>query len=91
MSSDGGIDYETTSGTLTFNAGVTLQTFTVPVCADNQGFFNPPEGDETFLVTLSGPTGGAALADPQGQGTIVDDDITFVSTIVHDDISISRG
>jgi len=49
-------DYTETSGTLTFGPGVTEQTFTVPIVQDLQ-----PESDETFTITLSGPTGGATL------------------------------
>jgi hypothetical protein len=52
----GGIDYMTTSGTLTFNAGVTSLTFTVPVFGDTIA-----EGNETVLLGLANPTGGATL------------------------------
>jgi hypothetical protein len=51
-----GSDYTAMSGTLTFNAGVTSQTFSVPILRDNL-----VEGDETFFVTLSNPTGGATI------------------------------
>jgi chitinase len=33
-----------------------------------------PEADEALRLVLSGPTGGATLADPAGLGTILDDD-----------------
>lgn len=61
-----GADYTTTSGTLTFNPGETVQTVSVPVLADGDG----SETNETFLVNLSNATGGATIADAQAVGTI---------------------
>jgi hypothetical protein len=63
----GGVDYLPASGTLTFAPGQTAQTITVQVVGDRL-----KEGDETFFVNLSDPT-GATLADGQGVGTILDD------------------
>ena len=55
-----GSDYSTTNGTLTFAAGQTNQTLTVPIL--NDGLV---ESTETFTVTLSNPTGeGAVLGTP---------------------------
>jgi hypothetical protein len=51
-----GLDYGTTSGTLTFAPGETSQTFTVPVLDDAQG-----EGDETVTLFLGTPSDGAFL------------------------------
>ncbi|MBV8859879.1 MAG: HYR domain-containing protein [Acidobacteria bacterium] len=59
-------DYTTTSGTVTFNPGQTVQTVSVPVNADADN----AEVNETFYVNLSGATGGATIADAQGVGTI---------------------
>ncbi len=70
----GNADYVATSGTLTFAAGVGIQTVTVQVIGD---LFD--EADETFQVNLTNPT-NATLADAQGIGTIQDegtDNITF--------------
>lgn len=53
-------DFTATTGTLTFGPGVTTQSFTIPIVADNV-----PEGAETFTVALSNETGGAFL----GAGT----------------------
>jgi Calx-beta domain len=65
-----GSDYTATSGTLTFNPGQTSKT--VPVTIANDAL---AEDDETFTLTLSNATGGIAIADPQGVGTIVNDDL----------------
>ena len=51
-----GADFTTTSGTLTFPDGVTSQTIEIPIADDAS-----EESEESFLVTLSGPTGGANL------------------------------
>lgn len=61
-----GSDYTTTSGTLTFNPGETVQTISVPVLADADN----AETNETFLVNISGATGGASITDSQAVGTI---------------------
>jgi hypothetical protein len=61
-------DYSPASGTLTFTAGITQQTFTVSVLGDTT-----VEGNETFLVNLSNPS-NADISDGQGVGTILDDD-----------------
>ncbi|MCA1613072.1 MAG: right-handed parallel beta-helix repeat-containing protein, partial [Acidobacteria bacterium] len=61
-----GSDYASTSGTLTFAAGQTVQTISVPVLADGPG-----EPDETFTVTLSNPT-NAVISDGTATGTITE-------------------
>ncbi|MCM2258315.1 MAG: S8 family serine peptidase, partial [Vicinamibacteria bacterium] len=63
-----GSDYAAASGTLTFNPGITSQTFGVTVNGDTAAEFT-----ETFTVTLSNPT-NAELGDGTGVGTIVNDD-----------------
>ena len=60
-----GHDYEPKSGTLTFLAGETSKTVSVPVYADDHD-----EGEETLILTLSSPTGGAWLKDATAIGTI---------------------
>ena len=60
-----GSDYTTTSGTLTFNVGQTLQTISVPVLSDADN----AETDEHFLVNLSGEVNGV-LGVSQATGTI---------------------
>ena len=61
-----GSDYTAGSGTITFAAGQTSKTITVPVLADSL-----TESNETFTVTLSNPT-GATLARGQAVGTVRD-------------------
>ena len=63
-----GEDYTATSGTLTFEAGTVEQTVSVPVLDDASD-----EGEETFTLTLSNPT-GAILADAEATGTIANSD-----------------
>jgi hypothetical protein len=68
-SATAGADYSSRSGTLTFNAGVTSQTFTVPILQDTL-----PEGAETFTVTLSNPGGGATLGATTVATVTINDD-----------------
>ena len=58
----------TTAQTLTFAKGVGSQTFTVATTEDVLA-----EGDETFLVELTGAEGGT-IATAEATGTITDDD-----------------
>ncbi len=63
-----GSDYVATSGVLTFPAGQLARTVSVAVRGDRV-----KEGNETFYVTLSSPS-GATLLDGTGLGTIGNDD-----------------
>ena len=64
-----GADYTAARGTLTFQAGETSKTVSVPVLDDIHD-----EGEETFTLTLSHPTGGVFLADGTVTGTIENTD-----------------
>ena len=59
-----GSDYTATSGTLSFAAGETQKSVSVPVLDDAHD-----EGSETLTLTLSNPS-GAYLADGSATGTI---------------------
>jgi hypothetical protein len=76
-------DYQSRSGTLTFTAGQTARTFTVPVVGDTLD-----ELDESFLVSLSSPT-NATIADDQAVGGISDDDAPPALSV--DDITSTEG
>ena len=63
-----GADYTATNGTLVFQPGETRKAIAVPVLDDSE-----EEGTETFTVRLS-DVGNATLVDPEGTGTIRDND-----------------
>ena len=63
-----GTDYTATSGTLTFAAGETSKTVSVPVLDDDHD-----EGAETLTLTLSSPS-GAVIEDGEATGTITNSD-----------------
>ncbi len=64
-----GSDYTARSGTLTFAAGETSKTITVPIIGDSA-----VEANETFSVKLSGAS-GATIGHDSATGTIVNDDV----------------
>lgn len=64
-------DYVPVVGRLTFGDGQTSMLVTVPIIQDPF-----VEGDETFAIQLSNPTGGATLGTNQTIVTIADDDET---------------
>jgi len=81
-----GVDYQASSGTLTFAPGATRADAVVPVLGDTLR-----EPVESFLVTLSAPSsagGSASLADPEAVGSIVDDDGILVSVA---DVTVREG
>lgn len=64
----GGADFVADSGVATVNPGDSSTTVDVTVCGETL-----EESDEAFFVNLLNP-GNAALLDPQGKATILDDD-----------------
>jgi endo-1,4-beta-D-glucanase Y len=70
-----GSDYTATTGTVTFAAGETAKTVNVAVIGDTTA-----EPIETFMVTLSAPS-GATLTRATATGTIVDDDTVAGSAV----------
>ena len=72
-----GVDYTTTSGTLTFPANAAsgaTQTFTVAITDDTQ-----VEPSEDYTITLSNITGLTTIADGTAIGTITDNDSVTLS------------
>ena len=66
-----GSDYTFRSGTLNFPPNTSTRTIDVPIIDDRED----EAIEETFTVTLSGPSGAAVLRDPVATGTIVDNDL----------------
>jgi hypothetical protein len=69
VSATAGVDYGESSEVLTFNAGQTSRTITIPIGPDGA-----VENDETFTVTLTTPS-NATLGKGEAVVTIVDDDL----------------
>lgn len=63
-----GVDFETKSGSFTFNPGATIFTVPVKICGDTSA-----EANENFPVIIGSPT-GATLFNNFTLATIVDDD-----------------
>jgi uncharacterized repeat protein (TIGR01451 family) len=81
-----GSDYQSTSGTLTFNPGETSKAIEIPINGDTT--FEP---GETFFVNLSSAT-NASISDNQGKGTITNDDpAPPVPAFSINDVSIAEG
>ena len=76
-------DYTATSGALSFAAGETTKTITVLVNGD---LFD--ELDETYAVNLTNVV-NAAAPDPQGVGTINDDD--GLPSVSVSDVTVTEG
>jgi len=81
-SATAGSDYTSTGGTLSFAAGETEKTVSVPVVGDTID-----EAQETFQVNLSAPS-SATIADGQGIGTIVDNDAPSMTIA---DVTVAEG
>ena len=80
-----GSDYGSTTGTLTFTAGQTSKTVSVPIYGDTT-----VESNETFYLNLSGAT-NATIADNQGLGTITNDDSASNPTISISSATVTEG
>lgn len=80
-----GVDYITTSGTLTFADGDTSESFNITICDD--AVF---EGSETFGVQLSNATGGATIG-AANQASVIIQDNDAAPTISINDVSIAEG
>ncbi|MFM6222637.1 MAG: Calx-beta domain-containing protein, partial [Dolichospermum sp.] len=69
-----GADYTSTSGTLTFNPGVTSQVINIPILNDSLN-----EANETFSLTLNSPT-NASLGTSQTVTTTITDTLSAAAT-----------
>jgi ELWxxDGT repeat protein len=76
-------DYQSTTGTLTFDPGDTMKTVTVPVFSDGLD-----EPDESYSVKLSTAV-NATIADTAGLGTIQDADPP--PTVSINDVTVTEG
>ena len=72
--------------TLTFRPGQVFRTISVTVYGDTR-----LETDESLTVTLSSPTGGVAISDAIGVGTIRDDDGVAGVQLAVGDAAIIEG
>lgn len=81
-----GSDFTPTSGTLSFAAGQSSATISVPTIDDTV-----VESSETLGVTLSAPTGGATLGTASATGTISDNDGASATYLVISDASGLEG
>ena len=81
-------DFTSSSALVSFAAGDTSASFTVPTLQDLLD-----EPDETIFVELSSPTGNVILSDAQGLGTIEDDDEPEMRLEKRDDpeLGVSAG
>jgi Tol biopolymer transport system component len=80
-----GSDYNEQSGVLSFAPGETSKTITVNFVGDTV-----QEGDETFAINLSQPT-GAVLSRAQATGTIINDDVGPLPSISINDVTLTEG
>ncbi len=74
------------TGTVNFADGQTTATITVNVVGDV--LF---EGNETFSLTISAPTGGALLGNIEAIGTINNDDLAPAGNLSIDNVSLLEG
>ncbi|CCI03457.1 Calx-beta domain-containing protein [Microcystis aeruginosa] len=79
-----GQDYTSVSGTLTFNAGESQKTITIPINNDTNY-----EGNETFTLNLSNPIGGAVLGTSTATITIIDNDVPQPGTLAFSNAQFS--
>jgi predicted extracellular nuclease len=82
------------TGTVSFADGASTAEIRVAISGDTSF-----EGNESFTVTLSGATGGAAIGDASGTGTILNDDAApstppanvFINEIHYDNAGTDTG
>jgi hypothetical protein len=74
-SATSGVDYTSTSGTVSFAAGETSKSFTIPIVNNNV-----IEGNRSFYVTLSNAPSGVGLGVMSAPVSIVDDEVTVMGS-----------
>lgn len=79
-----GTDFVDTTGTVTFQAGQTTQTLTIPFVSD---LILEPGADETFQVVLSNPQ-GLTIQNGTSLVSIIDDDVPAFSV---SDVTLMEG
>ena len=85
-SATAGSDYVAQSGTLTFAAGETSKTILVDVIGESAF-----EANETFSVSLSGPSANARIQTGSATGTITNDDQQAVVSLAIASVSAAEG
>jgi hypothetical protein len=80
-------DYSATSGTLTFDDGEVIKTFTIPVVLDDQDEGN----QETVNLKLTNPTGGATLGGQSMVKLFIIDYDKSLPTVFFSDVSVIEG
>ncbi|HEX6185118.1 MAG TPA: Calx-beta domain-containing protein [Pyrinomonadaceae bacterium] len=80
-----GEDYTPANGTLSFAPGETTKSFTVPILNDVLD-----EGEETFQLTLSNPTGGITLGASSSAAVNITDNDPFPSLSISD-VTVAEG
>ncbi len=63
------VDFKSQHGTLIFHGGESFKQVEIEIIDDDHD-----EGEESFALYISDPTGGATIADASGRGTIVNTD-----------------
>ena len=72
-----GSDYEATNRRVTFMPRTSSSVVSVPIIDDTTN-----EADETFTLTMSGPSSNAELStSPQAEATIIDNDLPLPSAV----------
>lgn len=86
-SASAGFDYVAAAGTLTFADGETVQSVALTILDDAL-----VEANETLLLSLAQPTGGAELGWPfSAVITLVDDDVAAMAPVAVDDYAVVKA
>lgn len=85
-------DYVAKTGVLTFtpnvNTGLTPVEKTVSITINGDTAVEP---NESFLILIGGPTGGATVSNSVGVGTIIDDDASTATSVGIGDVEVFDG